>query len=210
MQPAHSQKVGKLVVTGRAPFTARKTRAALRNAVFPARITRPGFRSVFVVEADGEAPELARQVHRGCAHLIGRATAVLAEVETKLESIKEAAVKIGTEQIGPMESFCFRLFKRGEHNLQEATPKIESEIGGAINAGLEQKTGKKPIVSLSDPDITINAEVLGPITLLGILRKDWQITAPTENQKVNETQSKVSDLQAGEQLVHPSPESAHG
>lgn len=150
-QQAQSQKLGKLVVTSRAPFTARKIRAALRNTVFPARITRPGFRSIFVVEADGEALELAKQVHRGCAHLIGRATAVLAEVETKLESIKEAAVKIGTEQIGPKESFCFRLFKRGEHNLQEDTPKLEYEIGRAINAALEQESGQKPLVNLTTP-----------------------------------------------------------
>ena len=210
MEPAQVQKVVKLVVTCRAPFTARKTRAALRKAVFPARITRPGFRSVFVVEADGEALELARQVYRGCAHLIGRATAVLAEVESKLESIKEAAVKIGIEQIGPKESFCFRLFKRGLHNLQEDTPKIEYEIGGAINARLEQKTGEKPLVSLSDPDITINAEVLGPITLLGILRKDWQITPPTEELKLKQPKDEVSDLQEKEPtcpLVLVSPES---
>jgi tRNA(Ser,Leu) C12 N-acetylase TAN1 len=159
MEPDQVHKVGKLVVTSRAQFTARKTRGALRKAVFPARVTRPGFRSIFVVEAEGEPRELARQVYRDCAHLVGHATAVLAEVETKPESIKEAAVKIGTDQIGPKESFCFRLFKRGEHTLQEDTPKIEYEIGGAINAALEEKTGQKPPVSLSDPDITINSEV---------------------------------------------------
>lgn len=175
-----SQKVGKLIVTCRAPFTARKTRAALRKAVWPARITRPGFRSLFVVEAEGEAIELAKQVYRACPQLMGHATAVLAEADSKVDSIKEAAVKIGLEQIGAKESFSFRLFKRGEHNLVEDTPKIEYDIGGAINAALEMKTGKKPLVNLNDPDVTVNAEVLGPITFLGILRKDWQIAAQTE------------------------------
>jgi tRNA(Ser,Leu) C12 N-acetylase TAN1 len=195
MEPEQSQKISKIVVTSRAPFTARKTRAALRKTVFPARITRPGFRSVFVVEAEGEALELARQIYRGCAHLIGRATAVLAEVESKPESIKEAAVRIGVDQIAPKESFCFRLFKRGLHNLQEDTPKIEYEIGGAINAALEQKTTTRPLVDLSDPDVTINAEVLGPITFIGILRKAWQTTAETEELASQQPQPEAPDLQ---------------
>jgi tRNA(Ser,Leu) C12 N-acetylase TAN1 len=212
MEPEQIKKVGKLVVTSRAPFTARKTRAALRKAVFPARITRPGFRSVFVVEAEGEPLELARQVYRDCAHLIGRATAVLAEVESKPESIKEAAVRIGTERIGPKESFCFRLFKRGLHNLQENTPKIEYEIGGAINTALEQKNATKPLVNLSNPDITINAEVLGPITFLGILRKDWQITTQTEDLASKQPQREASDLQTQKPGTSPTlvtPVSGH-
>ena len=176
-----SQEVGKLIVTCRAPFTARKTRAALRRAVFPARITRPGYRSVFVVEAQGDSIELAKEVYRECGQVIGHATAVLAEVESKLAAIKEAAIAIGTEQIAAKESFCFRLFKRGLHSLEQDTPKIEYEIGGAINAALEMKTGEKPLVSLSDPEITINAEVLGPITLIGITRKAWQVTAESES-----------------------------
>jgi tRNA(Ser,Leu) C12 N-acetylase TAN1 len=166
---------------------ASKTRAALRDAVFPARVTRPGFRSVFVVEAEGKAPALAEQIYRGCHRLIGRATAVLAEVESKPQSIKDAAVKIGTDEIGPDESFCFRLAKRGLHSLQEDTPKLEHEIGSAINSALESKLGKKPHVSLENPDITINAEVLGPITLLGIVRRQWQsLASPEETKSVDE------------------------
>ena len=107
-----SQKVGKLIVTCRAPFTARKTRAALRKAVFPARITRPDFRSIFVVEAEGEAIELAKQVY----------------------------------------------------------------------------------VNLNDPDVTVNAEVLGHITVLGILRKDWQIAAQTEALQLTQPHSEVPEL----------------
>jgi len=205
MQSGEVQKAGKLVVTSRAPFTARKTRAALRRAVFPGRITRSGFRSVFVVEAEGEPLELAREVYRECGHLIGRATAVLAEVESKPEPIKRAAVEIGTEVIGPKESFCFRLFKRGLHSLQEDTPKIEYEIGGAINAAVELKTGQKPLVSLSDPAITINAEVLGPITFVGVFKKDWQIAPPTEELKSREIQDKPTDLQSKVATVQFAP-----
>ncbi|HKZ81204.1 MAG TPA: THUMP domain-containing protein [Pyrinomonadaceae bacterium] len=205
MRVAEVQKPSKLVVTSRAPFTARKTRAALRRAVFPGRITRTGFRSVFVVEAEGEPLELARKVYEECGQLIGRATAVLAEVESQPEPVKEAAVEIGTERIGPKESFCFRLFKRGVHSLQEDTPKIEYEIGGAINAALELKTGQKPLVSLSDPVITINAEVLGPITFVGVFRKEWQIAAPGEELTSKELQAKATDLQSKEATVRLAP-----
>lgn len=191
MESDLSQRVGKLIVTSRAPFTARKTRAALRKAVFPARITRPGFRSIFVVEAEGDPLELAKQVYRNCFDLIGHATAVFAQVESKIESIKEAAVKIGIEQIGPKESFSFRLLKRGVHHLQEDTPKVEYEIGGAINAALEMKRGEKPLVNLSDPDVTVNAEVLGPVTFLGILRKDWHIPGQTEALQLTQPPSEV-------------------
>jgi len=183
--------IHKLVVTGRAPFPALRTRAALRKTLFPARITRPGFRFVFVVEADVEATDLAQEIYRECPLLIGRATAVLAEVESTPDSIKEAAVKIATEQIKEKESYCFRLFKRGLHGLQENTPTIESKIGGAINAALQLKYGVKPIVNLSAPDVSINAEVLGPTTLVGILRKEWQISVPARELKPDENGSVV-------------------
>ena len=198
MEVSEPPKLGKVVVTGRAPFTARKTRAALRNAVFPARVVRPGFRSVFVVEAEGESPQLAEQIYRGCSRLIGRATAVLAEVESKPESIKEAAVRIGTEQIEPKESFSFRLFKRGSHNLQEDTPKIECEIGGAIHDAIQRKTGESPLVRLCEPDVSVSAEVLGPITLVGIVRKKWQAGAAAEAKNAKDSQTQVLDLRAKE------------
>ena len=79
--------------------------------------------------------------------------------------------------------------------MQEDTPKIEYEIGGAINTALEQKNATKPLVNLTNPDITINAEVLGPITFLGIVRKDWQITTQTEDMVSKQPQPEVSDLQ---------------
>jgi tRNA(Ser,Leu) C12 N-acetylase TAN1 len=194
MESDLSPTAGKLIVTCRAPFTARKTRAALRRAAFPARITRSGFRSIFVVEAEREAIELARQVYRACPQLVGHATAVLAEVDSKVDSIKEAAVKIGMERVGAKESFSFRLFKRGEHNLAEDTPKIEYDIGGAINTALENKIGEKPLVNLKDPDVTINAEVLGPITFLGILRKDWRIAAQTEALELTQPHAEVPEV----------------
>jgi len=160
---------------------------------------------VFVVEAEGEPLELAQQVYHDCGQLIGRGTAVLSEVESKLDAIKQAAVKIGTERIGPNESFAFRLFKRGLHNLEEDTPEIEREIGGAINAALEQLHGIKPSVDLSDPDVEVNAEVLGPITLVGVFKKNWQTAAKTSNLRQDQPERQMSDLESKEPSVTVSP-----
>jgi tRNA(Ser,Leu) C12 N-acetylase TAN1 len=97
---------------------------------------------VFVVEAEGKAPALAEQIYRGCHRLIGRATAVLAEVESKPQSIKDAAVKIGADEIGPDESFCFRLTKRGVHSLQDDTPSSNMKSEAQSTPRLNQSQAK--------------------------------------------------------------------
>jgi tRNA(Ser,Leu) C12 N-acetylase TAN1 len=94
------------------------------------------------------------------------------------------------EQISSAESFCFRITKRGTHHLEQATPKIEAEIGGAIWTAIEQKYGKKPTVNLDDPDVTILAEVFGADTLIGVLKKEWQ--QASSDQTVAEQETHVS------------------
>jgi tRNA(Ser,Leu) C12 N-acetylase TAN1 len=39
---------------------------------------------------------------------------------------------------------------------------------------VEARLGREPLVNLSDPDVVIRAEVLGPVTLVGIVRKAWR------------------------------------
>jgi tRNA(Ser,Leu) C12 N-acetylase TAN1 len=39
---------------------------------------------------------------------------------------------------------------------------------------LEAKFGREPLVNLSDPDVVVRAEVLGPVTLVGVVRKAWR------------------------------------
>jgi tRNA(Ser,Leu) C12 N-acetylase TAN1 len=95
-------------------------------------------------------------------------------VESRFDPIKEAAVRIGREQISPAESFCFRIHKRGAHYLEHDTLTIEHEIGGAIWIALEEKYGTKPNVKLKNPDVAVVAEVLGPITAVGISRSAWR------------------------------------
>jgi hypothetical protein len=51
---------------------------------------------------------------------------------------------------------------------------IEQEIGGAIWIALEEKYSEKPRVRMKNPDVVIVAEVLGPITAVGISRTIWR------------------------------------
>jgi tRNA(Ser,Leu) C12 N-acetylase TAN1 len=167
------QKV-KLVVTGRGPEPARYLRFALRHAIPGAHVRGTGFRGIFALEAEGDPAELAKLVYDECSQSIGHATAVLATVESREGPIKDAAAQIGAAQIGPDESFSFRLHKRGAHGLEQDTSKLEREIGGAIWTALEGKYNKKPKVNLKNPDITVIAEILGPIAAVGIARRAWR------------------------------------
>jgi tRNA(Ser,Leu) C12 N-acetylase TAN1 len=164
----------KLIVTNRGLEPARYLRFALRRAIPGARVRGTGFRGIFAVEAQGDPSELAKLVYDECSQSVGHMTAVLATVESKEESIEDVAVRIGVAEIGPEESFCFRLHKRGTHDLQKDTSKLEQEIGGAIWTALKGKYNKEPKVNLKSPDITVIAEILGPIAAVGISRRLWR------------------------------------
>ena len=168
------QENAKFVVTSRGLEPARRVRSALRHATHGARVRGTGFRGIFVLEAHGDGAELANLVWRDCAQNIGHVTVILASVESREGPIKEAAVRIGAAQIGGAESFCFRLRKRGDHGLDKATSALEPEIGAAIWTALAAKHNKKPRVSLSDPEITVVAEIFGAVADIGIWRRAWR------------------------------------
>jgi tRNA(Ser,Leu) C12 N-acetylase TAN1 len=164
----------KVLVTGREIYLERRTVSRLRRTVPGVRVRRAGFRAVFILDGPGDPLELAMRVDRECTESIGRTVAVLAEVESKAETIKAAAVDIGMQQIAEGEPFCFRVHKRGAHWLEEDTPRLEQELGGAIWEALRQRDGKPPKVDLKNPKIMVVAEVLGLKTLVGIVRKTWR------------------------------------
>jgi len=168
------QESAKLVVTSRGLEPARYVRSALRRAIRGAYIRSAGFRGIFALEAEGDAAELAKLAWRECAQNIGHVTVILATVESREGPIKDAAARIGAAQISGEESFCFRLHKRGSHGLEKATSILEQEIGAAIWTALEAKHNKKPRVSLTQPDVTVVAEILGPVADIGIWRKVWR------------------------------------
>jgi tRNA(Ser,Leu) C12 N-acetylase TAN1 len=76
------------------------------------------------------------------------------------------------------------------HGLGENTPKLEDEIGSAISEALQLKNGKKPVVDLDEPDVTVVAEVLGPVTMIGVLRKAWRATPSERPGKTREEHEK--------------------
>jgi tRNA(Ser,Leu) C12 N-acetylase TAN1 len=168
------QQIVKFIITSRGLDPVRYLRSALRAAIRGARVRSAGFRGVLTLEAEGQISELAKQVCRECSESIGHVTAVLATVESREEAIKDAAVRIGREQIGAQDSFCFRLHKRGAHGLERDTSKLEQQIGGAIWTALEARFKQRPKVSLKNPDITVIAEILGPIAAVGISRRAWR------------------------------------
>jgi len=168
------REIAKLIVTSAGQEKARDTRFALKTSIPTARVRRTGLKGIFSLEAEGDVIELAKLTYRKCRQHVGHATAVKEEVESRFELIKKAAVRVGREQIGKEESFCFRIHKRGAHFLEHDTLTLEQEIGGAIWIALEEKHGGKPRVNLKNPDVAIVAEVLGPITAVGILRRAWR------------------------------------
>lgn len=171
--------MAKLVVTSRGREQAGQVIHQLRRMISTARVRRTRFRGVLLVEAEAEADalRLAEAVSRECAACTGHATAVLAEVESDLERIREAAVRVGNAQIGEHETFCFRIAKRGPHQIAADTPAVERDIGGAIFEELERRSGTRPRVDLTHPDVEVIAEVLGPTTAVGIVRKAWRARA---------------------------------
>lgn len=183
------RRPAKVIVTARRPRQGRRIRSALRRAIPGAEVRGAGFSSVYVLEADGDPLEIAGRLTVECSSCVGHATAVLAEEVSEQERLRGAAVRVGLEHVGPRESFCFRLRKRGSHWLQQATPQLETEIGSAIWLALQEHHGSRPTVNLEDPDVLVLAEVLGPRTAIGIVRKSWtkqqrasgQATAPPES-----------------------------
>lgn len=126
------------------------------------------------MEAAGDPFEIAERLTRECDARIGHATAVVAEEESEPEPIQEAAVRAGLKNVGPEETFCFRVRKRGSHRLTAPTPQLEFDIGSAIWLALQERDGKPPKVRLKAPDVMVIAEVLGPVTAIGIIRKAWK------------------------------------
>lgn len=167
----------RVIVTGRSALERRQTRRALRLAAPGSKVRGGGFTNVYVVEAPGDPLAVAERLTCECAAQIGHATAIITETASDLEHVQEAAAKVGLEHVGPGESFCFRLRKRGVHLLEAPTPELEVQIGGAIWLALQSRDGAPPRVDLEHPDVLVLAEVLGPVTAVGVSRKAWREAA---------------------------------
>jgi protein-L-isoaspartate(D-aspartate) O-methyltransferase len=168
----------KLVVTCRNLRGFRRAQVAIERNLPHARVSGAGFQGVVLVEGAGDAEEMAARVTRECVDAIGRATAVVSEVPSEPHALMEAAVQVAANCIAAGESFAVRVHKRRSHGYRQGTHDIEREVGAAIGAALERQYGRAPRVDLTDPDVTIGAEVLGPVTLIGVIRKTWGEHSP--------------------------------
>jgi len=163
----------KFIVTAKDLFSAKYTRASLKEALDRARVTQTGFKGVFAVEVEGRVEEILETIQKECGEDIGRVTPVMKEIPSGTEALREAAVEVAKETIGPDETFCFRIHKRGSHGYSEDTPILEREIGGAIFDALAKRDGKPPKVRLVSPDVTVIAEVMGEWTAVGVIKRSW-------------------------------------
>jgi tRNA(Ser,Leu) C12 N-acetylase TAN1 len=174
VQEVEEEGQAKVIVTGRNAAEQRQTRRALRRAVRGSKVRSSGFTNVFLLEAPGDALVIAQQLTQQCADRIGHASAVRAETVSETARVLEAVVNVGLQQVGRDETFCFRLRKRGRHRLEAPTPEIEVQIGSALWLALQERDGERPGVKLKEPDVLVLAEVLGPTTAVGIVRKAWR------------------------------------
>ncbi|HKJ34296.1 MAG TPA: THUMP domain-containing protein [Balneolales bacterium] len=163
----------RLIVTARGLYSNKKARRALRRILPYARIHKTGFRSVYVIETHGNVLHIAEKIIRRCLDDVGHATAVVEEVQTDINNIKEAMVSAGSQLIKEYDSYCIRIKRRGSYFLDENIQALEADIGGEIWKVLKEKYGKEPRVDLENPDIKIIAEVLGHATAIGVQYKSW-------------------------------------
>jgi tRNA(Ser,Leu) C12 N-acetylase TAN1 len=177
-----------VIASAKSLLAGRKTLRALRRALPDAYVHGLGFRGLFLVEAPGDALELAAAVSRIGGGRVAHARAALAEVESAEKPVQAAAVDVARRHVGRGESFCVRVHKRGRHALSRDTPALERDLGAAIWQALRERDGEDPKVELDDPDLTLTAEVLGPLTSICIERREWRAEPAPESPGAQLTQ----------------------
>ena len=157
-----------LIVTGCSLSGGRR---ALHRALPGARVKGTGFTAVLAVEAQGDPATLAAQATGSRSRSFGRVVTVLAEVPSARAQMVDAVARVAAGQVRPGESLCVRLHKRGAHGYLEPTPALERAAGTASWEALHRRDGTEPRVDLVHPDVTIHVEVLGPRSLIGVVRR---------------------------------------
>lgn len=160
-----------LIVTARSLGGGRRARRALHRALPGARVKGTGFTAVLAVDAEGNPAALAAQATPARSRSFGRVVPVLAEVPSARAQMVDAVASAAAGQVRPGESFCVRLHKRGAHGYLEPTPALERAAGTAAWEALLRRDDTEPRADLVRPDVTIHVEVLGPRTLIGVVRK---------------------------------------
>lgn len=159
-----------LVVTGRSLGAGRRVRRALRTALPGCEVKGTGFTAVWIVAAPGDPVALAARAAGARGRAFGRVVAILAEAPSACAQMVDAVARVAAGHIRPGESLCVRLHKRGAHGYLEPTPALERTAGAAAWEALFRRDGAAPRADLVHPDVTVHVEVLGPRSLVGIVR----------------------------------------
>jgi protein-L-isoaspartate(D-aspartate) O-methyltransferase len=170
-----------LLVTGRSLGSGPQARRALRRVLPGCTIKSTGFTSVLAVLGPGDAVALAAQVSASRSHAFGRVVAVLARVPSSRAQMVDAVVRVAEKQVRPGESLCVRLHKRGAHGYLDPTPVLERIAGADAWEALHRRDGTPPQADLVHPDVTIHVEVLGPWSLVGIVRTPGPVSEPAQS-----------------------------
>lgn len=159
-----------------------KARLAVRRTIPGSWVTYTPFRGVLLVETEGDPLTLASRLAGSRGPAIARVAAVLAQVPSTREEMLEAVREAGNSQIGPAETFAVRVHKRGVHGYTDPAPALERDAGAVIWQVCQDRDGTPPRVNLEHPDVTIHVEVLGPRSLICIVRRTWASSAtPADN-----------------------------
>jgi protein-L-isoaspartate(D-aspartate) O-methyltransferase len=163
-----------LIVTCRGLTSHRQAIPALRRALPAASVRRTAFRGVLAVHSSEDPEVIAAHVSRACGQAVARVTAVFEQVPSARAPLVDAARRVALEHIGRGSSVATRIHKRGSHGYVETTPELERIVGTAAWEALHQRDGEPPPVDLDNPEVTLNVEVLGPRSSVGVVRRSWR------------------------------------
>jgi protein-L-isoaspartate(D-aspartate) O-methyltransferase len=181
VEPVEVPEVPSIVVTCRSLAGGRRARPALRRALPDASVRRTPFRGVLAVYSSEDPEAIAERASRTCGDVVARVTAVFEQVPSISGPLVEAATRVALEHVRGGSSIATRVHKRGSHGYLAATPELERIVGTAVWEALHRRDGEPPPVDLDDPEVTINVEVFGPWSSVGIVRRSWRDAPAPDN-----------------------------
>lgn len=162
-----------------------KARLAVRQTIPDSWVTYAPFRGVLLVETEGDPLSLAFRLATCREPAVARVAAVLAQIPSTREEMLEAVREAGKSQVGRGETFAVRVHKRGVHGYTDPAPALERDAGAVIWQVCQDRDGTPPRVDLEHPDVTIHVEVLGPRSLICVVRGTWASSATTADNEAS-------------------------
>jgi tRNA(Ser,Leu) C12 N-acetylase TAN1 len=93
-----------------------------------------------------------------------------------IDMLKERVKRYVTE-IGPEETFCVRMERRGMKGIISSRD-VEKEVGSYLWTLLKERHGKEPRVDLKDPDKLISVQTFGNLCGISLISKELRQKYP--------------------------------